>query len=471
MADRLKPDICVIGASAGGRSVAAAAAAFGVSVVLVEQGMIGGESLSVDSVPLKSLIAAARHAHVVMQAKVFGIDATATVDFTRVQAHVHRIIAGIAPNESKERLGGLGVQVIAAQGRFRDKRTVVAGDHEIRARRYVIATGSSPALPAISGLADIPYLTHETVFDLTVCPQHLIVMGASVIGLEFAQAFRRLGAAVTVLEAGEMLAREDPECLAIVLDQLVREGIALRHGATVARVSGTVSRIEVVLAGEGGEETIAGSHLLMAAARRPNVDELGLEAAGIEVGPQGIAVNHGLRTTNRRVYAIGDAVGGPSLQAASYHAELVVRNALFRQRDRVNESTVPRVVFTEPEFAHAGLTEVEARKHGAIRILRWPYHDNDRAQAERATAGHIKIVTDAKGRILGTTIVGAVASELIAIWALAVGQRLNIRELAGMAWPYPTFGEVGKRAAITYFNPSLTSPWVRRIIGWVRRVG
>jgi pyruvate/2-oxoglutarate dehydrogenase complex dihydrolipoamide dehydrogenase (E3) component len=473
MADLLKPDICVIGAGSGGLSVAAAAAAFGVPVVLIERGRMGGECLNSGCVPSKALIAAARRARMVGEGAAFGVLATGKIDFARVHDHVHGVIAAIAPNDSRERFTGLGVQVIAGAARFTSKRTVVVGEDEIRARRYVIATGSSPALPPIPGLDATPHLTNETVFDLTVCPQHLIVIGAGAIGLELAQAFRRLGAAVTVLEAAEPLAREDPECAAIVLDQLVREGITLRRGVSIGRVAGAQSQIQVVL-GEGGEgkDTIVGSHLLVAAGRRANVDGLGLEAAGIRLGPRGIIVNQALRTTNRRVYAIGDVVGGAFTHTANYHAGLVIRNALFRLPVRADAGAVPRVTFTDPELAHVGLTEAQARAAASgLRVLRWPYQENDRAQAERDTGGHIKVVTDAKGRILGATIVGPAAGELITTWTLALSQKLNIRAFAGIVVPYPTLAEIGKRAAITYFNRSLTSSWVRRIIGWLRRLG
>src|SRR6266487_3627910 len=473
MAERLQPDICVIGAGSGGLSVAAAAAAFGVSVVLVEKGKMGGECLNTGCVPSKSLIAAAKHARAVAEARAFGVSAGAPdIDFGKVHQHVHDVIAAIAPNDSKERFNGLGVRVIAGAARFKDRNTVVVGDGiEIAARRFVIATGSSPSLPPIAGLEAVPYLTNETVFDLTTRPQHLIVIGEGAIGLELAQAFRRLGAAVTVIEAAQPLAREDAECAAIVLDALAREGVAVCSKVAIARVERAGAKIKVVL-GDGGE-AIEGSHLLIATGRKANVDGLALERAGIACDGNGIAVDKGLKTSNRRVYAIGDVAGrGQFTHLANYHAGLVIRNALFRLPVRVNADLVPRVTFTDPELAHVGLTETEARaRRIAIGVLRWPYHENDRAQAERETAGHIKIVTDGRGKILGATIVGAAAGELITAWTLAISRGLNIRAVAGMIVPYPTLAEIGKRAAVTYFLPSLTNVWVRRIIGWLRRFG
>jgi pyruvate/2-oxoglutarate dehydrogenase complex dihydrolipoamide dehydrogenase (E3) component len=426
-------------------------------------------------VPSKALIAAARRAHAISGTDAFGITAAAPqIDFARVHDHVQRVIAAIAPNDSRARFTGLGVRVIEGEARFKGKRVVAVGDSiEIKARRVVIATGSSPAIPAIPGFHTVPFLTNDSVFDLTACPQHLIVLGAGPMGLELAQAFRRLGAAVTVLEAATALAHEDTECTRIVLDQLAGEGVVLRQGVSVARVEADGSGIAVVLGGASNYERIAGSHLLIATGRRPNLDGLALDAAGIAHTPAGIVVNRGLRTSNRRVYAIGDVAGGPQFtHAANYHAGLVIRNALFRLPVTADASLIPRVTFTDPELAHVGLTEDEARRvRGAIRVLRWPLSENDRAQAERKTRGHIKVITDNRGRILGATIVGAGAGELIATWALARTNRLNIRAIAGTVVPYPTFGEIGKRAAISYFVPRLTSIFVRRIIGLLRRFG
>ena len=474
MAERLQPDICVIGAGSGGLSVAAAAAAFGVSVVLVEKNKMGGECLNTGCVPSKALIAAGKRAHALADARAFGVSAgPAEIDFAKVHRHVHDVIAAIAPNDSKERFNGLGVRVIAGAARFKGRNTVMVGDGiEIAARRFVIATGSSPALPPIAGLETVPYLTNETVFDLTARPEHLIVIGAGAIGLELAQAIRRLGAAVTVLEAGEPLAREDGECAAIVLDALAREGVLVRSNVAIARVEGAGAKIKVVLAGDG-EEAIEGSHLLIATGRRANTDGLALEQARIACDRNGIVVNKRLKTTNRHVYAIGDVAGrGQFTHLANYHAGLVIRNALFRLPVKVNADLVPRVTFTDPELAHVGLTEAQARSRGlTIRLLRWPYHENDRAQTERETAGHIKVVTDGRGKIRGATIVGAGAGELITTWTLAIDRGLPIRAIAAIIVPYPTLAEIGKRAAITYFTASLTNVWVRRIIALLRRFG
>jgi pyruvate/2-oxoglutarate dehydrogenase complex dihydrolipoamide dehydrogenase (E3) component len=475
MVDILKPDICVIGGGSGGLSVAAAAAAFGVPVVLIERHKMGGDCLNTGCVPSKALLAAAKRAEVTRSSGAFGVSAQgAAVDFAKVMAHVQSVIADIAPVDSAERFTGLGVRVIMGHAKFKDRRTVTVGDIEIRARRFVIATGSTPALPPISGIDSGPYLTNETVFKLTELPRELIVIGAGPIGLEMAQAFGRLGSKVTVLEAAVALAKDDPECAAIVLDRLECEGVVIRSGVEVTRVAHAGGVVSVTFAGGGGEETVTATHLLVAVGRKPTTDGLDLDTARVRHDRAGILVNRKLKTSNRRVYAIGDVAAG-QLQfthAANYHAGLVIRNALFRLPVRVNNDAIPWVTFTEPELAQTGLTEAKARERKMkIRILRWPYHDNDRAQTERETRGHIKVIVTAKGKIVGATIVGIEAGELITTWTLAIAQGLNVRSLAGIVMPYPTLSEIGKRAAIDFFTPSLTGPWVRRIIAWLRIFG
>jgi pyruvate/2-oxoglutarate dehydrogenase complex dihydrolipoamide dehydrogenase (E3) component len=483
MPESITPDICVIGTGAGGLQVAVQAAAFGVRAVLVDPhagpsgghpGRMGADAVRAGRLPLSALIAAARRAHAVAQAAAFGVQVESIrVDFGGVRDHVRGVIGARAPNLARARLAGLGVRVIEGAARFKDPRTlVVAGDIAIAARRFVIATGSAPALPPIAGLEEAPHLTTETAVELAACPEHLIIIGAGSIGLEFAQAFRRLGAQVTVLDAAEPFGQEDPECAAVVRDQFVREGIGIRSG-TIVRVAAAAAQIQVQLTAADGEEIIEGSHLLVASGRRPNVVGLGLDAAGIKYGEHGITVDKGLKTTNRRVYAIGDVAGGLELpHAADHQAGLVVRNALFRLPVSFDPEAIPRVTFTDPELARVGLTEAMARRRGyRIRVLRWPYRENDRAHAEGEARGHIKVVINRRGRILGVSIVGAGAGELIAPWALAMGRSADIRAMAGIVVPYPTLSEVGKWAATTYFMSSMTSSGVRRIIALLRRFG
>ena len=479
MAELLTPDLCIIGAGAAGLSVASAAATLGVPVVLIEKGRMGGECLNTGCVPSKAMIAAGKRADAYRDSEPFGVKlAKPAVEFDQVNDHVHRVIDAIAPNDSRERFTGMHVRVIEGEARFRDARTVVLGPEEdvrfeIRARRFVIATGSQPVVPQISGIDACPYFTNENIFDARERPKHLIVIGAGSSGLELAQAFRRLGSEVTVLEiAAQPLAKEDPECVAVVLDELAREGITVRSGVKVERVRALRQRVEVVLAGTT-EETIQGTELLIATGRKPNITGLDLEAARVKHDDHGITVNKRFATSNRRIYAIGDVTGVSQFtHSASHQAALLIKHLLFRLPVAMKVDEIPRVTFTEPELAHVGLGEAEAREqYGDVRLLRWPYHDNDRAQAERETRGHIKVVTDPKGLILGATIVGAAASEQISTWTLAINHGLNIRAFAELVVPYPTYSEIGKRAAVSFFTPKLTSSWVGRLLNVLRRLG
>lgn len=474
MEEVLQPDLCVIGAGSGGLSVAAAAAQFGVPVVLIEKGLMGGDCLNYGCVPSKALLAAGKRAEAVRTAGAFGIDVIeAQVDHARVHDYVHGVIAAIAPNDSAERFTGLGVRVIKAQANFLDKTTVEAGHYLIRARRFVVATGSSPVIPPIPGLDEVPYLTNETIFDVNERIQHLIVLGGGPIGMEIAQAHRMLGAHVTIIDAATFLAHEDPEASRVVIDRLSESGVILRPGTRVERVEHAVQGVAVHIGKQGETEIIKGSHLLVATGRKPNVKSLSLERAGVVHDENGIKVNQQLKTSNPSIYAIGDVTGGAQFtHLANYHAGIVIRNALFRLRPRVSATTIPRVTFTDPELAQVGLTEAEARKkYRRIRILRWPYADNDRAQAESVTHGFIKVITRPNGEILGCTIVGPEAGELLQLWVMALERKLRIGDLTGLVLPYPTLSELSKRVAYTFYQPSLTKRWFRRLIDLLRRFG
>lgn len=468
MAEQLTPELCVIGAGTGGLAVALAAVTLGIPVVLVEKARLGADRLGAGRLPTQALIAAGRRAAALRDSGAFGVKTSKTnVEFHAVNDHVRGVLETVAPNASAARFTGLGGRLIEAEARFTGAGTVVAGDCEIKARRFVIATGSAPRLPEIAGLDQTPYLTTDQLFETRARPKQLLVVGAGPTALELAQAFQRLGSEVTVVDAGEVLPEEDEECARIVRDGLAAEGIAIRTGAAIARVRRVRNKIELTLNGEGGEETIEGSDLLIACGRRPSFNGLDLDAAGIRHTADGIVVDRMLRTSNKAVYAIGDCTGGAQFpQVAQHHAGLVVRHALLRQRVDVNADAVPRAVFTDPELAHVGVTEAQARVgKRTIRVLRWPYHDNDRAQAERRTRGHIKLVTDRNGLVLGATIVGEQASELITPFTLAINQRLDVRAFAGIVLPYPSYADIGKNAALSFFALRLTPPWWRRILG------
>jgi pyruvate/2-oxoglutarate dehydrogenase complex dihydrolipoamide dehydrogenase (E3) component len=476
--EELSADICIIGAGSGGLSVAAAAAQLGSSVILIEKHKMGGDCLNYGCVPSKALIASGKRAHTMRTSGAFGIAPVApAIDPAAVNDHVRGVIAAIAPNDSVERFTGLGVQVIQAAARFIDKSTVVAGDHKIKARRFVIATGSSPTVPPIPDLKTVPYFTNETLFDNRGRIGHLIIIGAGPIGMEMAQAHHRLGADVTVLDAGLALSKDDPELSAIVLKALRAEGIAIREGVKIERVTPGAAqgpgRIRVHIIESGQPSVIEGTHILVATGRAPNVADLGLEAAGIKFDKRGIQVNRGMVTSNRKVFAIGDVTGGLQFtHMANYQAGIVIRRALFRIPASVQTNHVPWVTFTDPELAHIGLTEEMARKSNMkVRAFRWPYHENDRAQAERATTGLIKVITDSRGKILGTTIAGHNAGEIVQMWSLAISQGMNIRAMTQWISPYPTFSEISKRAAFGYFTAAASSPILKAILRWSRRLG
>ena len=477
MTEAIEADLCVIGAGSGGLLVAAGASQLGAKTVLFEHRRMGGDCLNFGCVPSKALLAAAKRVQAARENAAFGLAGVPPgVDFAAVMAHVHGVIAAIEPNDSQARFEGLGVRVIRAFARFTGPDSVEAEGVRVRARRIVIATGSSPATPPISGVDTVPFFTNETIFENRVLPRHLIVIGGGPIGIEMAQAHRLLGAEVTVLEAlPRIMPKDDPELVALLADRLRADGVAIRTSVRITQVESDSPGIAVVIATERGEERLVGSHLLVAAGRRANLKGLDLEKAGIALNDRGgLVIDPRLRTSNRRVYAIGDAAGGPQFtHIANYHAGLVIRNGLFRLPAKVDYRALPWVTYTEPELAHVGLGEAEARERhaGDLTILRWPFHENDRAQAEHATHGVIKVVARRNGRILGASILGPQAGELVQLWVLAISQGLKVGAFATMIAPYPTLGEVSKRAAGSYFTPKLFSERTKWLVRLLRYLG
>ena len=469
----LHPDICIIGAGSGGLSVAAGAVQMGASVVLIEKHLMGGDCLNTGCVPSKALLAAAHAAKEVRGSARFGVNGhEPMIDFAKVHAHVHGVITAIAPHDSVERFEGLGVTVIRGAARFTGPEEVEVAGQRIRARRFVVATGSAAAVPPVPGLGEVSYLTNETIFGLTERPDHLLVLGGGPIGVEMVQAFRRLGAAVTLVERAAILPKDEPEAVAVLRAALLREGIALHEGAEVFAARRAANGVELELRGADGPVVLHGTHLLVAAGRRPNIEGIGLEAAGIEATPRGITVDARLRTSNRRVFAIGDVAGGPQFtHIAGYHAGIVIRNALFGLPAKVDYAALPWVTYADPELAHVGLTEAAAREAGHdVRTLTQPLSGNDRAQAEGATEGLAKVVLGRRGRILGATIVAPRAGEMIGMWGLAIQQRLKIGAIAASLAPYPTMSEISKRAAGSFYTPTLFGPRTRRLVGLVQRL-
>ncbi|WP_281955755.1 dihydrolipoyl dehydrogenase family protein [Pseudophaeobacter arcticus] len=466
----IRCDLLVIGAGSGGLSVAAGASQMGASVVLLEGHKMGGDCLNYGCVPSKALLASAKVAYGQTHAAAFGVaDHAPVVDYAAAKTHVQNTIETIAPMDSQERFEGFGVRVIREFGAFISPTEVRAGNHVIRARRVVIATGSSPLVPPVPGLANVPYETNETLFDLHERPEHLLIIGGGPIGMEMAQAHIRLGCKVTVIEGAKALGRDDPEAAAIVLEALRAEGVEIAEDALAAEITGAAGAIEVKT--KDGRR-FAGSHLLMAVGRKSNVQRLNLEAGGITPSRSGIKVDASLRTSNKRVYAIGDVAGGLQFtHVAGYHAGVIIRSALFGLPSKAQELHIPRATYTDPELAQVGLTEAEARAQygGRLELARFDFHHNDRALAELKTKGFIKVMV-IKGRPVGATIVGHQAGELISLWSLALANRLKMSQVAAMVAPYPSIGEINKRVAGAYFSPRLfESQLVKRAVQFVQR--
>jgi len=465
-------DLLVIGAGAAGLSVAAGAAQLGVKTALVERDRMGGDCLNIGCVPSKALLAAAHTADAIRGAGRFGLRVPAPeIDWDAVRSHVQGVIAAIEPNDSEARFTALGVTVLRGEARFTGPHSVSVDGQTLTAKRFVIAAGSRATVPPIPGLADIPFWTNATLFDLAERPDHLLILGGGPIGLEMADAFAGLGCRVTVIEAATIANRDDPELVAGLRMVLTRRGISILEGTPVA----SAEPGPVLVLADG--RRIGGSHLLVAVGRRPNVEDLNLEAAGVVTSKLGIVTDAGLRSPgNRRVYAVGDIadpVGiGPRAftHVGSYHAGIVIRRALFRLPAKVNYAALPRVTYTNPELAQTGMTEAEAREAGSsIQILRWPLSENDRAVAERDEDGLVKLIVSGN-RVIGAGILAPHAGEMIGQWTLAIARKIPLSALAGMIAPYPTRSEAGKRAAGSFFAAKLFSERTKAVVRFLGRL-
>ena len=454
---KIRADLCVIGAGSGGLSIAAGAVQMGASVILIEQSRMGGECLNTGCVPSKALLAAAARGD----------------DFAAAYDHMRQVIAAIEPHDSAERFRGLGAHVVFGKAQFVARRFLEVGDTSVTARRFIVATGSSPVIPSIPGLDSVPYFTNETLFDSAPEPRHLLVLGGGPVGVEMAQAYRRLGAEVTLVEGKRLLGRDDPELVAIVRAQLIEDGVTIHEETPVTAVEADGAGVALTCGSGDACVRLFGSHLLVAAGRRPKIEGLGLEDAGVALNDGVPLIDARLRTTNKRIFAIGDVVGPYRFtHTASYQARIVITNALFRLPARVRYDAVPWVTYTDPELAHVGLSEAEARVKGnEVRILRFPFEENDRAIAEGATRGLVKVVATRRGRVLGASIVGAHAGELILPWVLAVKYRLGVGKLAQAIVPYPTLSEASARAAGSFHAPMLFGPRTKRLVRMLARLG
>jgi len=452
--ERIKADLAIIGAGAAGLVTASGAAQLGRKVVLFEAGEMGGDCLNYGCVPSKAILTAAHKVHAIREASKHGIHVgEPSVDFARVRETIQQAITTIEPNDSQERFEGFGVRVVREYARFVTEDTVASDSVEVKAKRIVVATGTRAFIPPVEGLADAPYLTNETIWSLETLPDHLIVMGGGPIGMELGQAFRRLGSKVTVIEAGEPLSRFESEHAALVTDQLMADGVILHTGKSAARVQTDDAGITVALS-DG--DVVSGSHLLVATGRKPVLDGLDLDVAGVETDARGIVCDDRLRTSNRRVLAAGDIAGkGGLTHLAGWHGSVIVRNLYYGLSTGQSSQPIPAAVYTDPPIAQIGLTEAQAREaHGdKVKVASWGFDDNDRAIAEGDVRGGVKLVLGKGGKVLGAHAAGARADDLIQIVSSVMAKGGTVRDLTSPVAPYPTRGEIFKRAAGSYYEP------------------
>lgn len=469
-------DLVVIGAGAAGLVTASGAGLLGVRVALIEKDRFGGECLWTGCVPSKALIRTAHTVHDARSAAALGLPATElSIDFAQVMRSMREVIARIQPHDDPATIERKGVETIQGTARLLAPDRVRVDGDVLATKRVVLATGSRPAIPPIDGLAQAGYLTHETILELDRQPRRLLVLGAGPIGLEFAQIFRRLGTEVIVVEmADAVLPREDRELSEQLREILEAEGIRilLRHEAVSATRNGDTAEL-VLSRPDGTAERVSGDHLLVATGKRPHTASLGLEEAGVACDERGaVRVDDRLRTTASGVWAAGDVTGVLYFtHVADYQARLLVRNMFFPFPARADYSRIPWATFTDPTLARVGLTEAEARaRHGdRIGVYRYSLNDLDRAVTDRAARGLVKLVTDARGRLLGGHILASHADALIHEVALAMRAGVKIGGLSQMVHAYPTWPEGLRRAADTYYREKLSGGWVPRLLRWWAR--
>jgi pyruvate/2-oxoglutarate dehydrogenase complex dihydrolipoamide dehydrogenase (E3) component len=469
--DGAQRDFVIIGGGVGGLVTASVAGQLGLKVTLVERSnRLGGDCLHYGCVPSKTLIHTAKLASSMRQGTRFGLPAfNPQIDMAEVNARIRSVIKQIQVHDDPERFRGYGVDVSLGEGaRFTGIRQIQIGGTVISGRRFVIATGSKPFVPDILGLKEAGYVTNEDMYSLKKLPATLVVLGAGPIGLEMAHAFQRLGSKVTLIEAQvRILPNEDTEVSEALTEILRADGVVVHTGAEVERVSVDDGRKAVHCS---GDVRIDCDTLLVAVGRRPNVDDLGLEQAGVDYTPKGINIDKRMRTSNRRIYACGDVTGVmPFTHVAEYQAGLVIANALFRFPKKANYRAVPWVIFTDPELARVGKNETQANAEGLmVETVRFEFKDIDRAKAEGAVRGFAKLTLH-KGCIIGASILGPHAGELISELALSVAKGCKPGDLAGVVHAYPTLVEINRRAANTYLSPRLFSRTSKRLVGLINQ--
>jgi len=459
-------DLVVLGGGTAGLVSAVGAAGLGARVALVERAYLGGDCLMTGCIPSKALLRSARAVDEGRRAGSVGVPTVSTVDFAAVMAHVHARQASLAPHDSAERLRGLGVHVFFGDAAFSGRRTLLVDERTLRFRRAVIATGTRAAVPDIPGLDSVPYLTNESVFNVTACPKHLVVLGGGPVGCELAQAFALLGSRVTLIEtAPRILPKEDPDASAVLATKLADCGVKIRTSARVDKISPASGGALLSL----GSEAITCDQLLIATGRRPNVEGLNLDRAGVRLGDHGVDVDDHLRTANRRIFAAGDICSPLRFtHAADAAARIVVRNALFFGRQRVSRLVVPRCVYTSPEIAHVGVEA--AASSSDVKVITVPLADVDRPVVDDEREGFVRVY-HIGGRLVGATVVAPHAGEVIGLLGLCIQQGTTLSDLSSTIFPYPTVAEALRKAGDSYRREGLTpslGAWLTRYFGLLR---
>ncbi|MEW6008145.1 MAG: FAD-dependent oxidoreductase [Candidatus Omnitrophota bacterium] len=466
-------DLIVIGGGAAGLVAISAGAVLGVKTALIEKNKLGGDCTWYGCVPSKTLLKSAQVFYLLKRLKEFGITSDTEIKYnlSLVMLHVRDIIGKISTHHPPEVFERRGIKVIFASPKFVNPNTIELNGRNLCAKRFIIATGSRPVVPQIPGLKDIDYLTNENIFDLETLPGSMAVLGGGPIGIELAQAFARLGVSVSVIEMFDrLLVREDKEAADCLIEQFKEEGIGIYTGKKAVRFSRDAGSISITLEDRDGRQSeLKAEKVLVAVGRAPNVEGLDLEKVGVKYSNKGVEADATLRTSVKNIYACGDVAGPYQFShMAEYQAVIAVGNALFPFKRKVNYDAVPWCTFTDPEIAHLGLTEEEAKaKFKDIKVYRSFYSSNDRAVTDLEEKGLAKVITDKKGYILGAHIVGASAGEIIHEYVLAKSSRLKIGSISSTIHIYPTLAQVVKRSADQYYIGLINTPiakWVFRLM-------
>lgn len=468
-------DLIIIGAGSAGLVAARFARQLGLAVAMVERSRVGGDCTWTGCVPSKALLRAAGVANALRSAGKYGISpAKPAVNLHLVMERIRSVIRGIYDTESPEALAGEGIDVVHGEAVFTGLDSVTVEGRSLSARRFLVCAGASPAVPELPGLEAVDFHTYESVWDLDVLPTSLAVIGAGAVGCELAQAFARLGSQATLIEAADrILPTEDPEVSEVLSRQFSHEGVQVMTGIGASSIKSGTGGNGVCVELRDGRNVDAAS-LLVAVGRSPNVDGLGLEAAGVAAGPGGVQTDRYLRTANRRIYAAGDITGGPQFtHYAGWQGFMAVRNAFLPGNSVAVQRNVPRATFTDPEVAQAGLTEEEARvAHGGKTLVsRWPMSDVDRALTDGEIEGFLKVMHLPNGRVLGATIAAPGAGELIQEWTLAIDQGIKLGDLARSTHVYPTYSMAAQQLALRSYTERLLGGRVGSVLQWLAKRG